>query len=569
MNDLNCTETHIPEFFHKNSLDFAEIQKTITILIGICCGIITTIFSIIFLFYASYSVTGIFVFFSISSFLLTIKKTHTYSYIYVSIAVFCLIAAYVLLPLTDFAYTFILIPIIASLLTPPFWVIFLSIISLVAPLFLGSYVHSVTVLEHSIFISLFISIFCISFLGKIYLEKQFKLIQKHSQAHIASEIQKKLLDISTSIRTHMGNILGFFSVLKTDGYKDIIENSYIIENLEKETHNFLQSFSFKEKTTVEHVESPSIISCIQDTISNSISKKHFITFSVTAKNTIPDTIHDSFDDFKTVLQEIITVITKNRVLKSVLHIHVDVYFPLESKTSYTFLFEVLANNVKKLPHPAPPSIDILADSYSNIDMMLYATQEKRFAKIYLPKTLQILETHHGKIGIIQPDEKTTGFVFSFPFWKKNPSQSTNATLHRPDKKSEAPTDISKLTVLLVEDNLMNQNMVAMILKKRVKKIKTANNGKEALQILASEKFDVILMDIQMPILDGYKTTRKIREIEMGKTQGTPIIALTANALNNERERCFSEGMNGYLSKPFGVQELIDCITKTISAVQSQ
>lgn len=138
-----------------------------------------------------------------------------------------------------------------------------------------------------------------------------------------------------------------------------------------------------------------------------------------------------------------------------------------------------------------------------------------------------------------------------------------------EKNTLQTNKISELHILLVEDNLINQNMVAMILKKRGAHVIVANNGQEALDILTSKKVDVILMDIQMPILDGYQTTQKIRELEKNKSTRTPIIALTANALNNEREHCIAQGMDGYLCKPFGMQELLNCITNTLHRVNSK
>lgn len=132
----------------------------------------------------------------------------------------------------------------------------------------------------------------------------------------------------------------------------------------------------------------------------------------------------------------------------------------------------------------------------------------------------------------------------------------------PSKNSE----LSGLCVLLVEDNIVNQNMVAMILQKRGAHVLVANNGQEALKKYSPETIDVILMDIQMPILDGYQTAQKIRELENETSTYTPIIALTANALNNEKEQCFAQGMDGYLSKPFSIQGLLECIKNTLSSV---
>ncbi|MCK9562772.1 MAG: response regulator [Bacteroidales bacterium] len=109
-------------------------------------------------------------------------------------------------------------------------------------------------------------------------------------------------------------------------------------------------------------------------------------------------------------------------------------------------------------------------------------------------------------------------------------------------------------------------MVSIILKKRGAHVIVADNGQEALEKYSPETIDIILMDIQMPILDGYQTTQKIRKLENKTSTHIPIIALTANALNNEKERCFAQGMDGYLSKPFSIQDLLECIKNTLDAV---
>jgi CheY-like chemotaxis protein len=85
----------------------------------------------------------------------------------------------------------------------------------------------------------------------------------------------------------------------------------------------------------------------------------------------------------------------------------------------------------------------------------------------------------------------------------------------------------------------------------------ANNGKEALDKFGSAKYDVILMDIQMPIMNGIVTTKKIRSIEKSTNTHTPIIAITANALLGDKEECLAAGMDDYISKPFQIETLIN------------
>ena len=116
---------------------------------------------------------------------------------------------------------------------------------------------------------------------------------------------------------------------------------------------------------------------------------------------------------------------------------------------------------------------------------------------------------------------------------------------------------SKLKILLVEDNLLNQRVVTFSLKKYQHDVVIANNGVEAIEKFSSDSFDVILMDIMMPVMDGLEATVKIREIE--KTQAmarkTPIIALTANTMDNDKEKCISYGMDDFLAKPFDLEKL--------------
>jgi CheY-like chemotaxis protein len=84
----------------------------------------------------------------------------------------------------------------------------------------------------------------------------------------------------------------------------------------------------------------------------------------------------------------------------------------------------------------------------------------------------------------------------------------------------------------------------------------ANHGKEALDKFGKSKYDLILMDIQMPVMNGILATKKIRELELSTSTHTPIIAITANALTGDREACIASGMNDYISKPFQVEVLV-------------
>ncbi len=111
--------------------------------------------------------------------------------------------------------------------------------------------------------------------------------------------------------------------------------------------------------------------------------------------------------------------------------------------------------------------------------------------------------------------------------------------------------------MVAEDNPVNQKVVARALEKLGHEVTLAPNGREAVDAFVAATFDIVLMDVQMPVLDGLSATRMIRGIESeAGASHIPIVGLTAHALDSDRSRCLQAGMDAYLSKPFKLQELI-------------
>jgi CheY-like chemotaxis protein len=120
-----------------------------------------------------------------------------------------------------------------------------------------------------------------------------------------------------------------------------------------------------------------------------------------------------------------------------------------------------------------------------------------------------------------------------------------------------------LRILLAEDNRVNQVVATKTLERMGHSVVVANNGGEALSILATEPFDLVLMDVQMPEMDGLAATRKVREHEKQTCSHVPIIAMTAHAMTGDRERCLDAGMDGYVSKPIDGKKLEQEIASVI------
>jgi two-component system sensor histidine kinase/response regulator len=118
-----------------------------------------------------------------------------------------------------------------------------------------------------------------------------------------------------------------------------------------------------------------------------------------------------------------------------------------------------------------------------------------------------------------------------------------------------------LRILVAEDNAVNQRLAVRMLEKRGHRVVVAANGREALDALAKDTFDLVFMDVQMPEMDGFEATAGIRKREEGTGRHQVVVALTAHAMKDDRERCLASGMDAYLSKPIGPRELDEVLEK--------
>jgi CheY-like chemotaxis protein len=116
-----------------------------------------------------------------------------------------------------------------------------------------------------------------------------------------------------------------------------------------------------------------------------------------------------------------------------------------------------------------------------------------------------------------------------------------------------------LRILVAEDNRVNQILIVRLLEKQGHTTVVASNGLEALAALDKQAFDVVLMDVQMPEMDGFEAATIIRQREDGAAARQPIIAITAHAMKGDRERCLAAGMDSYVSKPICPEELFEAI----------
>ena len=133
--------------------------------------------------------------------------------------------------------------------------------------------------------------------------------------------------------------------------------------------------------------------------------------------------------------------------------------------------------------------------------------------------------------------------------------------------AQQATQLRPLNILLAEDSLVNQKLVLSVLAKKGHAATVANTGKEAVAAVASQSFDLVIMDIQMPEMDGLEATTKIRAKERGTETHVPIVAMTAHAMKGDRQRCLDAGMDGYISKPIRAKHLFEVIASVVGGAE--
>jgi CheY-like chemotaxis protein/signal transduction histidine kinase len=215
-------------------------------------------------------------------------------------------------------------------------------------------------------------------------------------------------------------------------------------------------------------------------------------------------------------------------------------------------------------HIKCPQLQLESDDYGNFytrpDANLikegYYQPDDYFIDFTIAK--KIIEYYGGELKI----DVAMGFtVLHFGFGLKKGTSGTPKSDFDKDTaqliQSKNKVELKNANILLVEDNAINQKIIILSLKNHVKNIDIANNGKDALDKFGTTKYHLILMDIQMPVINGIAATKKIRELESTSNTQTPIIAITANALSGDKETCLAAGMNDYISKPFQVDVLVN------------
>lgn len=388
-------------------------------------------------------------------------------------------------------------------------------------------------------------------------KKQEKLETYINQLEVATEELAKstkaksefLATMSHEIRTPMNAILGMTHLLKQDSpRKDQIEPINILDFSGKTLLSLIDDvldFSKIEAGKIEfesiQFELDKLINVIMESFKATASNK-----GIELKNEIAEDIPNILIGDPARLTQILNNLMSNALkFTEEGEVKVEVHLVSDYDDAVTLSFSIIDTGIGI----EEERVDSIFESFTQASQ----NTKRLFGGTGLGLTIskQLVELQGGTISVDSEEGEGSTFMVELTFDKGN----ATAEVKEPADKEADAHGITGLKVLLAEDNVVNQKVMIRFLERWNIEMEVVNNGEEALEVLKHSNFDVILMDLQMPRMDGYEATEQIRKLDDPYKRNIPIIALTAAALKEVREKVYAAGMNDFVTKPFNPVDL--------------
>lgn len=395
-------------------------------------------------------------------------------------------------------------------------------------------------------------------------QKNSALLKATIEADKAIKAKSEFVsNMSHEIRTPIHGIIGYLDILsRTNLSKDqqiISTNIEIASNMLLSIINNILDFSKIEAGMLSMNERPFNVTCVvEESVSlvNGIAKEKGLIIQKNISPTIPITVLG--DSVR--LKQILTNLLSNAIKfteRGYIRLSVDLVADDEDSLTINFIVSDTGCGISE------QHLNIIFDAFTQGDSSITKAYEGTGLGLTICK--ELVELMGGEIKVKSKLNVGTTFSFTIRVKKYEQIKSENPVINTNGNSQNVSNLISlkqskRYDILIVDDNEMNRMVAQKILELPFIHSETAENGKEALDKLSNKKYDLIFMDCQMPILDGYEATKLIRASE-NKTNHTPIIAMTAYAFENEIQKCLTSGMDAFITKPFKRNDLIPLLFK--------
>lgn len=394
------------------------------------------------------------------------------------------------------------------------------------------------------------------------LEAKNKVIEQEKLRAEESEQFKSrfLANMSHEIRTPMNAVIGLTDLLLDSPVTE--QQRFYLDAIRKSSENLMVilndvlDLSKLEAGKMELEKSPFSIRAVAENVMNTLRHKaeeKGLGTVMTISDEVPEyVLGDSTRLFQVLINLIgnaIKFTERGKVMVEIGGVHAEINTNDASirHTDVTFRIKDTGIGISK------EKLDTIFESFRQAAL----DTSRKFGGTGLGLSIaqQIVQLHGGEISVVSEENK--GSVFSFTIRYENSTEEAYLRVHTPVARIDY-SRFATLKILLAEDNEYNQLVTVESLKRLVPsmRIDVTENGREALEALSEESYDVILMDVQMPELNGYEATKKIRQQFPADKKDIPVIALTASATREEIATGFEAGISAHLAKPFVAAELL-------------